>query len=72
MISEYSLAAREELTGAAGGERRGAVWGQPFQTLDVARAVEIALGVEIGDRERQQAGRGWTSVLVDSLFEHPG
>ncbi|MNI38162.1 hypothetical protein D3C73_922930 [compost metagenome] len=49
---------REELTGAACGEQsRGAVWGQPFQTLDVTRAVEVALCIEIGNRERQQTGR---------------
>ncbi|MOA19600.1 hypothetical protein D3C78_1399950 [compost metagenome] len=49
---------REELTGAARGEqRRGAVWGQPFETLDITRAIEVALSIEIGDRERQQTGR---------------
>ncbi|MCY1179474.1 hypothetical protein D9M73_198780 [compost metagenome] len=46
----------EELTGAAGGEQgAGAVGGEPFQALDVAGAVEVALGVEVGDREGQQA-----------------
>ncbi|MND99276.1 hypothetical protein D3C80_916580 [compost metagenome] len=49
---------REELTGAACGEQsRGAVWGQPFQALDVTRAIEVALSIEIGNRERQQTGR---------------
>ena len=49
---------REKLTGAARGEqRRGTVWGQPLETLDVARTIEVALSVEIGDRERQQTGR---------------
>ncbi|MNP01421.1 hypothetical protein D3C76_932350 [compost metagenome] len=49
---------REKLTGTACGEQsRGAVWGQPFKTLDVTSAIEIALGIEIGDRERQQTGR---------------
>ncbi|MNO43099.1 hypothetical protein D3C76_333120 [compost metagenome] len=46
----------EELTGTAGGEQgTGAVGGQPFQAFDVAGAMEIALGIEIGDREGQQA-----------------
>ena len=45
------------LTGAASGEQgTGAIRGQPFQAFDVASLVEIALGVEVGDRERQQAG----------------
>ena len=45
----------KELTGTASSEQsRGAVRGQPFKALDVARLVEITLGVEIGHRERQQ------------------
>ena len=48
----------EEFTGATGCEQgRGAVRGQPLEALDVAVAIEIALGSEIGDRERQQARR---------------
>jgi len=45
----------EKLTGAAGGEQgSSAVRGQPLQTLDVARRVEITLRIEIGHGERQQ------------------
>jgi len=45
----------EKLTRAACGEQcGGAVRGQPFKTLDIARLVEVTLGVEIGHRERQQ------------------
>ncbi len=48
---------REELTGTAGGEqRRRAVGCQPLQALDVTSAMEVALGIEIGNRERQQSG----------------
>ncbi|MNO99935.1 hypothetical protein D3C76_917180 [compost metagenome] len=46
----------EEFTGTASGEQRaGAVGGQPLKALDVASRVEVALGIEVGDRERQQA-----------------
>ncbi len=49
---------RKELAGAAGSEEcRCAIRRQPFQPLDVPGAVEVALRVEIGDRERQQARR---------------
>jgi len=43
---------REELAGTAGSEqRRGTVGTEPFQALDVAGAIEVALRVEVGDRE---------------------
>ncbi len=43
---------REELAGATGSEqRRGTVGAEPFQALDVAGAIEVALRVEVGDRE---------------------
>ncbi|MNZ82214.1 hypothetical protein D3C78_1009070 [compost metagenome] len=48
----------EEFTGAARCEQgRGAIRGQPLEALDVAVAIEIALGSKVGDRERQQARR---------------
>ena len=38
--------------GTAGSEqRRGTVGAEPFQALDVAGAIEVALRVEVGDRE---------------------
>ncbi|SPA41445.1 exported protein of unknown function [Cupriavidus taiwanensis] len=47
---------REELAGAAGREQRGgAVGGQPFQARGVGLGREVALGVEVGDGEGQQA-----------------
>jgi hypothetical protein len=47
---------REELAGAAGGEQRGgAIRGQPFQPFGIAAGVEVALGVEIRQRKRQQS-----------------
>ncbi|MNP32820.1 hypothetical protein D3C76_1260240 [compost metagenome] len=63
----------EELTGAASGEQgAGAVRGQPFQALDVASRVEVALGVEVGDRERQQAvGEDGFEFLWSHCCWHP-
>ena len=47
----------EEFTGAAGGEERGgAVGSQPLQSLRVARGVEVAVSLEVGDREGEQSG----------------
>jgi hypothetical protein len=47
----------KELTRAARGEERGgAVRSQPLQALGVARGVEIAVGLEVGDREGEQSG----------------
>ena len=54
---------REELARAAGGEQRaGAIGGEPLEARRVGASVEVALRVEIGDGERQQAGG-------DDLFE---
>ena len=48
---------REALAGAAGGEQAGDVEaGLPGEVLAVARLVEGEVGVEVRDRERQQAG----------------
>ncbi len=48
---------REELARAARGEQRGgAVGGQPLQALGVGPGVEVAVGVEVGQREGQQSG----------------
>lgn len=48
----------EELTCTAGSEQSAcAIRGQPLEAFDVARAMEIALSIEIGNRERQQTGR---------------
>jgi len=48
---------REELARAAGREQRArAVGSQPFEALLVALLVEVAVAVEVGQREREQAG----------------
>ena len=48
---------REELTRAARGEERGgAVGREPLQALGVAGGVEVAVGLEVGDREGEQSG----------------
>ena len=47
---------RKELAGTTGGKQGcGAIRGQPFQALDVAFPVEVTVGIEVGQRERQQA-----------------
>ena len=37
-------------------QRAGAVGREPFEALDVALLVEVAVGIEVGQREREQAG----------------
>lgn len=47
----------EEFTGTTGGEQRGgAVRGQPLQAADITCRVEFTGSVEVGQRERQEAG----------------
>ena len=47
----------EELTRTARGEERGgAVGREPPQALGVAGGVEVAVGLEVGDREGEQSG----------------
>ena len=48
----------EEFTRAARGEERGgSVRSEPLQALGVAGGVEVAVRLEVGDREGEQSGR---------------
>src|SRR5574343_1278807 len=57
MISGYSSPVSEKNSPVPprGKEGGGAIRCQPFQALDVALPVEVTVGVEVGQRERQQA-----------------
>ena len=63
----------EELSGAAGGEQtRGLVLTEPGDVVAVGRLVELQVGGEVGDRERQQTGAEALGDFLRGVSGHDG